>query len=330
MPGLQSDGQARCGTVKKVVFVYHSVGGHWLAHEYGGLVSALNRRGFFVNDITYVWQPPQCANGVLKRARNRALSLLRRRPAGARRIGDRTDIGHCYEWFRGPDAQLIMEAVYRENHESAVFGDHANARSIHPVANPGADQENDIVIIKPCYPNSSYRGRGDEAATAGEWPPRGFAAESPLHTVGNCKRIYHDVLLYFQERRDKYFVIVTAPPRLALANDGETARRFSNWLVHEWLQEHGYAGRNVMVFDLYNVLTSGPGGDTNDLGEEHGNHHRLWRGREQHVVQDTCNLLAYGRAPNDNHPSRAGLQKATAELVELFAYRYEAWRRRNP
>jgi hypothetical protein len=82
----------------------------------------------------------------------------------------------------------------------------------------------------------------------------------------------------------------------------------------------------VMVFDLYNVLTSGPAWDVNDLNDTEGNHHRLWDGVEQHVVGRASNLLAYPRGGKDNHPSPAGLRKATGELVPLFEHRYRAWK----
>ena len=41
----------------KLVFIHHSVGGHWLAHDNGGLVSELNKNNYYVNDVTYGWEP---------------------------------------------------------------------------------------------------------------------------------------------------------------------------------------------------------------------------------------------------------------------------------
>lgn len=308
---------------KKIIFIHHSVGGRWLAHEGGRLVSELNKKGFYVNDITYGWQPAWMEDSVVKKARNKVFEWFKYNPNGAYRIGDRTDIGHYYDWFIGPDSEKIMNAVYRENNETTTFGDHANA-----IENPGEELENEIVMIKPCYPNSLYRGKGDDKATTGENPPRNFSADSPDHTVANSKRIFNDILAYFKQRPDKFFVLIAAPPRRDLPDSGATARAFNNWLVHDYLRENDYVGQNVVVFDFYNVLTSGPSWEQNDVGVVEGNHHRMWDGLEQHVIQWDNNLLSYPRDGNNNHPSPAGLKKATAEFVDLFVHHYDKWEKR--
>ena len=305
---------------KKMVFIHHSVGGHWLAHAQGGLVAELNRKGFYVNDITYGWQPSWVNDSLFKKTRNKIYSLLKYNPRGAYLIGDRTDIGHFYDWFIGPDSQKIMESVYAENNETKTFGDHANT-----IPNPGLHLENDIVMIKPCYPNTLYRGNAGDPATPGANPPRNFEAGTQEHTVANAKRIYNDILQYIKQRPDKFFIMVTAPPRMELPQDGAVARSFSNWLVHDWLKENKYQNKNVMVFDLFNVLTSGPDWTKNDLAQEEGNHHRMWNGEEQHIVQTDKHVLVYPRNGDNNHPSKAGLEKASKEFVDLFVYRYNKW-----
>ena len=78
---------------KKIVFIHHSVGGQWLAHDGGGLVSALNKRGFYVNDITYGWQPRWVDDSIVKKMRNKIFGWFKYSPGGAFKIGDRTDIG---------------------------------------------------------------------------------------------------------------------------------------------------------------------------------------------------------------------------------------------
>ncbi len=311
---------------KKIIFIHHSVGGHWLAHDGGGLVSALNNRGFYVNDITYGWQPRWMEDSSVKKVRNKIFEMVKYNPGGAFKIGDRTDIGNFYEWFVGADSLKIMGAVYRENNETTLYGEHANSTSEFPRKNPGEEIENEVVMIKACYPNSLYRGNGDEPSTTGDNPPRNFAADSKEHTVGNSKRIFNDILKYFKQRPDKFFVIVAAPPRRELPNSGNIARAFNNWLVYDWLKENDYVGKNVMVFDFYNVLTSGTDWKTNDLGQKDGNHHRIWNGKVQHLVQTNNNVLAYPRDGNDNHPSPAGLKKATHEFVDLFIDHYEKWK----
>jgi len=309
----------------KVVFVHHSVGGHWLAHDGGGLVSAMNRSGFYVNDITYGWQPGWLTDSRWKRLRSRIRERLLATHRGPVRIGDRTDIGYLPGWFLGPEADRIMSAVYRESAETDRFGDHSNLTSASPVQDPGAHLENGVVMMKPCYPNSLYRGDGNDPASSREPPSRGFSAGSEAHTVANCKRIYNDILVFMRTQTDKFFVLVTAPPRLSLPEGGAIARAFSNWLALEWLSENDYDGQNVMVFDLFNVLTSGLSPDHNDLGAEGGNHHRIWQGREQHQVRVDNHTLAYPRGEGDNHPSPAGLRKATEEFMAVFESRLGMW-----
>lgn len=312
--------------MSKIVFIHHSVGGHWLAHDDGGLVSALNANGFYVNDITYGWQPPALDRSPLAKVKARLYGLLGKTPTGALGIGDRTDIGQWREWFLGKDSALIMDAVFRENAETTVFGEHGNLSSAHPTENPGASVENEVVMIKPCYPNARFGGDADDPPATGANPPRPFTASAGGHTVANCKRVCNDILAYFDSRPDKFFVVLTPSPRLQLPEDGRIARGFANWLVHGWLAESGYRRNNVMVFDLFNVLTSSAGGGASDLEAEDGNHHRVWNGEEQHQVATNNNVLVYPRAVGDNHPSPDGLRKATEEFVGLFLKRYGQWK----
>ena len=75
-----------------------------------------------------------------------------------------------------------------------------------------------------------------------------------------------------------------------------------------------------MVFDLFNVLTSGLDSGQNDLGKEQGNHHRMLNHELQHIQQGDNNLLFSQRGGSDNHPSPVGLKKATEEFVPLLNY----------
>lgn len=84
---------------------------------------------------------------------------------------------------------------------------------------------------------------------------------------------------------------------------------------------------NVFVFDFYNVLTSNGGNpNTNNLGSESGNHHRWWNGQIQHKTNGdndaSPNTLEY--PTEDDHPSRAGNLKATAEFVPLLNNAYSS------
>ena len=105
----------------KLVFIHHSCGENWLADDDGGLGIALRDNNYFVSDVDYGWGPD-----------------------GMR---DRTDIGHWWEWFPGPESATYtyMEALYNESERSWGF---------YPrlAADPGG--ENEIIMFKSCFPNS--------------------------------------------------------------------------------------------------------------------------------------------------------------------------------
>lgn len=308
----------------KLIFIHHSVGGHWLEHGGGDLVRELNKNNIYVNDITYGWEPGCLTDSALKRGKRKFMVLAKQDSNGAYNIGDRTDIGQMYDWFIGPDSGVIMGSVYAENKETDRFGDHANDKELAKLV---AGQENEIVVFKSCYPNTLFRGQPDDKANADSKAPRNYPADSELHTIANAKRSFNDVLKYFKSRPDKFFVIVTPPPRLELPDQGRIARGFANWLYNDWLKENNYTLKNVMVFDLYNVLTSGHEPDKPDVNEDGGNHHRVWKGCEQHVIAVSRHTLAYPRKAGDNHPSSVGLQKATQEFVPLLIEKHRRWKK---
>jgi hypothetical protein len=181
-------------------------------------------------------------------------------------------------------------------------------------------------MFKSCYPNTLLKGHPDDQAAVVKNPILSFTAGSDGHTVANAKRVFNEQLGYFRNHLDKFFVIVTPPPRCELPKNGKIARGFSNWLVHDWLKENSYPYKNVMVFDFYNILTSGHAANKNDAGEEQGNHHRIWKGKVQHIVQEENNLLVYKQEEGNNHPSPAGLQKASQEFVPLLNYYFNNWK----
>jgi outer membrane biosynthesis protein TonB len=274
----------------KLIFIHHSCGENWLADYHGGLGLALSNNNYFVSDTNYGWGPEG--------------------------VGDRTDIGYWWDWFRGPNRDTYLNALYTESNR---FGDYYSRLD----NDPGG--ENQIIMFKSCFPNSYLEGSPGDPPTSGDNPMRGQESWSESYTVANAKGIYNDILEYFATRQDKLFIAVTAPPLM----DGETdaahaanARAFNNWLVNEWLA--GYPHNNVAVFDFYNVLTSS-GGDpyTNDAGQESGNHHRIWNGAVQHIQTVGYDMAAY--PDGDSHPSPAGNQKATAEFVPLLNYYYNRW-----
>jgi hypothetical protein len=174
-------------------------------------------------------------------------------------IGDQTDIIQWPEWFLGSNSSTYLDALYTE------YGNNSYDRYSRST-DPDPNRENEIILFKSCFPNSNLDGNLGDPPAPGE-----------DLTVGNAKYIYTELLNYFATRTDKLFIAITAPP--VAPGDSwappENTRAFNNWLVNDWLE--GYPYQNVAVFDFFNVLTSNGGDtDTNDLGQEKGNHHRWW------------------------------------------------------
>jgi len=267
----------------RLIFIHHSCGSNWLSDSNGGLGIALRDNNYFVSDTNYGWGPDS--------------------------IGSSTDIGHWWLWFRGPNSAEYLNALYAESEQHSSY-----SRMSTEVSG-----ENEVIMFKSCYPNSALKGEiADPVPDIEDNPLRGQSCGSQHHTVANAKGIYIDLLEYFKTRPDKLFIVVTAPP-LTDATYADNARGFNNWLVEEWLTD--YTVGNVFVFDFYNVLTTN-GGDsnTNDAGLESGNHHR-WRNENiQHKTDgdDDANPNVLEYPTGDNHPSRAGNEKATIEFVPLL------------
>ncbi|MBM4372031.1 MAG: hypothetical protein FJ098_10285 [Deltaproteobacteria bacterium] len=280
------------GAPVRVVFVHHSTGENWLNDENGGLGPALMASNWFVSDTNYGWGPEG--------------------------IGDTTDIGHWWWWFRGPHSAEILAALYQESGQNSWY---TRPETVPP-------GENEVILFKSCFPNSALQGSpGDPVPAIGDNPLKGEASDSEHHTVANAKGIYLDLLDYFATRPDKLFVVITAPP-LTDPTWAANARAFNSWLVEDWLD--GYGTGNVFVFDFFTVLTSNGGSpEENDLGEETGNHHRWWNGAIQHVTDGDDDgepdVSEYPSGEGDDHPSRAGNLKATAEFVPLLNLAWRQW-----
>ena len=275
----------------RLIFIHHSTGQNWLADDNGELGLALRDNNYFVSDTNYSWGPDS--------------------------IGDATDIGNWYSWFRGPNSATYLSALYAETETHASYSRLAT--------NPGG--ENEIIMFKSCFPNSALQGSpGDSVPAIGSNPLKGQSAGSASHTVANAKGIYIDILQYFTTRQDKLFIAIAAPP-LSDATYAGTARAFNNWLVNDWLASYPY--RNVFVFDFYNVLTTNGGTENiNDLNSETGNHHRWRNTAVQHKTDGdndlSPNVLEY--SSGDDHPSTAGNLKATAEFLPLLNLAYNRWK----
>jgi len=281
----------------RLIFIHHSTGEHWLDDYNGGLGIALRDNNYYVSDTNYYWGPTYTDNSTS--------------------IGDHTDIGNWWEWFRGPNSSAYLNALYNE-------GDQHSSYSRLSTAPTG---ENEVIMFKSCFPNSALQGNPNDSV-----PPidsnllRGEGSGSEYHTVANAKGIYIDLLRYFRIRQDKLFIVIAAPPLMASdtnTTEAANARTFNNWLVNQWLA--GYPYKNVSVFDFYNVLTSNGGNaDTNDAGSETGNHHRWWSGAIQHIQTVNYDMAAY--PTGDSHPSQAGNLKATGEFLSLLNITYHLWK----
>ena len=211
---------------------------------------------------------------------------------GAQGIGGRTDILNLPEWFCGPDSSQILEALFRLRKTRSAF-----ARAL-----PEPAGENQVVVLLPGLLNSVMRGNPDDPP----WPGKAL-------TVSAAKFIYISLLDCFAEYPDKLFVVVTAPP-VQDATWADNARAFNTWLVNDWLVQNEYPLNNVVVFDLYNVLT------------HPDNHHRFNPaiGQVEHIINYLDNTLYYVGETDIIDP--AGSQKATAEFVPLLNYFYNRWK----
>jgi len=260
----------------KLVFIHHSTGENWLADDNGGLGTALMNNNYFVSDTNYGWGPDS--------------------------IGDRTDFGNWYEWFRGENSSTYLSSLYNLSNQNASYS--------RLGSDPGG--ENKIIMFKSCFPNSNLSGNPNDTPTTGSNPLRSQDAYSEYMTVSNAKGIYVDLLNYFATRQDKLFVVITAPPLRSQDTDAtaaSNARAFNNWLVNDWLS--GYQYKNVAVFDFYNVLTGA------------NNHHRWNNNAVEHAQGDASNMSAY--PTEDSHPNQTGNIKATSEFVSLLNYFYNTW-----
>lgn len=306
-PVLAADPNPPTSTVK-LIFIHHSCGGNWLAdigqhNQAGGLGQALMDNNYFVSATNYGWS------------------------VGGDAIGDRTDIGNWWEWFRGSSSSDFTNALYNETGQN--FGGFGSWSRL--ADDPGG--ENEIIMFKSCYPNSNLQGDATAAPPPiASNPLRGEAWDAGNHTVPNAKGIYIDLLNYFETRQDKLFVVITAPP---VQDDtwADNARAFNTWLVNDWLD--GYPHDNVAVFDFYNVLTSNGGNyDVNDYGWATGNHHRVITTTTpitiEYINDQGQNTAAYPTGGADNHPSGAGNQKATGEFVPLLNVFYNRWQGGEP
>ncbi|MCP4605884.1 MAG: hypothetical protein GY847_36120 [Proteobacteria bacterium] len=218
----------------ELLFIHHSVGGQLFAEpgpdvgehsiyqthsNGGGLHKDLSEQGYNVHEASYTSE-----------------------------VGDKTDI---FDWL--PKFENDMEKVLTV----------ANQNTYHT-----GGTRNQIVLFKSCYPNSDFKKEGESPGKTNE----------RVLTVWNAKAIYKAVRDELEKQPNVLFVAFTAPPlvgrllpeplwksaarlvlgktRLKPSATGHLARKFNNWLVSKdgWLKD--YSGKNIVVFDYYDILTA--------------------------------------------------------------------------
>ena len=251
----------------RLLFIHHSCGGQWLAPvgpdrgeaciyesavNGGGLRDRLDRAGYEVHEASY-----------------------------GSRVGDKSDV---FDW---PDKfRRQMSDVLACDRQDTFYED---------------GRRNEIVMFKPCFPNNLFVGAGS--------PPGN--SRGPDLTVENAKTAYMELLPEFERQSGALFIAVTAPPiavqsvplykhlarrllgRPDVGASGGWARQFNDWLKdaeHGWLST--YRGKNVAVFDLYDVLTD--------------------EGRSD------VSRYPSGVSKDDSHPNSTGNEKAAGRFVPFL------------
>lgn len=220
-----------------LVFLHHSVGGALLADRGP-------EQGFPAVAI-YTSHP---SGGGLRRSLESSGYRVHEASYGSL-VGERIDV---FDWL--PKFRDELDRVLRTRFQDEAL--------------PG-DGRNRVVLFETCFRSNWFTGPGTEP---GE--PAG-----PELTVANAKASLRALLPIFARHPEVLFVHLTASPvaprlegeprwktiaRLAtgrpsqqdvLLRAADLSREFNDWVASErgWLD--GYPGRNVAVFDYYDLLT---------------------------------------------------------------------------
>ncbi len=165
-------------------------------------------------------------------------------------------------------------------------------------------QKNSVVVFKSCFPNNQFVGEGTAPGNAA----------GPDLTVWNARASLTALLPMFEKHPDTLFIYMTAPAvapvpekmrlyRVVVralkgrsepewtAKQASWARQFNTWAASTdgWLKD--YPGKNVVVFDYYDILTG------------HGK----------------SNLSVYATEEGaDSHPSSKGNKEAAEAFVPFL------------
>lgn len=152
----------------------------------------------------------------------------------------------------------------------AINGTGTSARADASPEKPFADilSENDVIIIKHCFPAS------DVLPDEGKPDP-----SSPRQSIENYQAVYREMRKTFAAQPEKLFILWTLPPRHRLFEPAEgdksgnaaRATRFSEWLKGEFLHEDG-PYPNIRVWDFRGILLDA---ETDFLRPEFELNHRI-------------------------------------------------------
>ncbi len=199
-------------------------------------------------------------------------------------IGENTD---AFDWV--PKFRDKMDKVLTVDENDRFFTD---------------GRRHQIVVFKSCYTETRFAGVG---AAPGN-------AAGPDKTLWNYKAHMTALLGEMKKHPEILFVYLTPPPQSSViskerlfrfitnelrgrphpwqakAAQAEIARAYATWIASTdgWLA--GYPLKNVAVFDYFDLLT------------DHG----------------ASNLSRYSAPDGDNHPLRAGNEKAAAAFVPFL------------
>lgn len=244
-----------------LLFIHHSVGGRLLA-EPGTAES--------ISDSIWKSHPD---GGGLRRAMEQQGYIVHEASYGSA-VGEATN---RRDWL--PKFRDKMDQVLSTDQNDRKLPD---------------GQRNRIVVFKSCYPENQIEDQAALDKARGE-----LGALLPIFAA------HPDVLFVHLTSPPLAPVLPAGPlwktlvraamgkpqPRARLERSGPFARQLANWTTAPdgWLKD--YAQKNVVAFDLYDVLT------------DHGK----------------SNFLAYPTGGGfDSHPAGAGNQKVTAELVPFL------------
>jgi hypothetical protein len=239
LPHLEALSDAPPSVPLNLLFIHHSVGGQLLADpgaqedtpearrslhrthpNGGGLRALLASQGYQVHEASY-----------------------------GSEIGQKTDL---FDWL--PKFRESMPRILATRWQDETL----------------AEGQNQIVAFKSCYPNNAFKP-GD---TPGD-------ARGPKLTLANARATLSSLRAELARHPQVLFLYVTAPPlrddsgtepawkslakralgRPTLAEErrgaAALAREFNTWVTAEdgWLA--GYAQRNIVVFDYFDLLTDG-------------------------------------------------------------------------